>query len=188
MNTEYAPLDIASHLDNEEVIAEYLTAAAENENPDVLLLAMANVAKARGMTHVAKAAGLGRESLYKALAPGAHPRFQTVQAILRALNVRMTVETRLKDETDTARLDAMTDDDIAKAVADDPAAPRLDIDWTQARLSPPPGKLAGKKRKVALSAEERREASSWKKVDAAAQKAAAKKAPAKPPAPAKKRA
>ena len=56
MNTEYAPLDIASHLDNEEVIAEYLTAAAENENPDVLLLAMANVAKARGMTHVAKAA------------------------------------------------------------------------------------------------------------------------------------
>ena len=161
MNTEYAPLDIASHLDNEEVIAEYLTAAAENENPDVLLLAMANVAKARGMTHVAKAAGLGRESLYKALAPGAHPRFQTVQAILRALNVRMTVETRLKDETDTARLDAMTDDDIAEAVADDPAAPPLDIDWTQARLSPPPGKLAGKKRKVALSAEERREASSW---------------------------
>ena len=188
MNTEYAPLDIASHLDNEEVIAEYLTAAAENENPDVLLLAMANVAKARGMTHVAKAAGLGRESLYKALAPGAHPRFQTVQAILRALNVRMTVETRLKDETDTARLDAMTDDDIAKAVADDPAAPRLDIDWTQAGLSPPPGKLAGKKRKVALGAEERREASSWKKVYAAAQKAAAKKAPAKPPAPAKKRA
>ena len=56
MNTEYAPLDIASHLDNEEVIAEYLTAAAENENPDVLLLAMANVAKARGKTHVATAA------------------------------------------------------------------------------------------------------------------------------------
>jgi uncharacterized protein (DUF4415 family) len=47
---------------------------------------------------------------------------------------------RLKGETDTARLDAMTDDDIAKAVADDPDAPPLDIDWTRARLTLPPGK------------------------------------------------
>ena len=47
---------------------------------------------------------------------------------------------RFKDETDYARLDAMTDDDIAQAVADDPDAPPLDLDWTQARLSLPPGK------------------------------------------------
>lgn len=47
---------------------------------------------------------------------------------------------RLKDETDTARLDAMTDDDIARSVADDPDAPPLDLNWTQARLSLPPGK------------------------------------------------
>jgi uncharacterized protein (DUF4415 family) len=46
----------------------------------------------------------------------------------------------LKDETDTARLDAMTDDDIAKAVAEDPDAPPLDLDWTRARLSLPPPK------------------------------------------------
>jgi predicted transcriptional regulator/uncharacterized protein (DUF4415 family) len=46
----------------------------------------------------------------------------------------------LKDETDYARLDAMTDDDIAQAVADDPDAPSLDLDWTQARLTLPPGK------------------------------------------------
>jgi uncharacterized protein (DUF4415 family) len=46
----------------------------------------------------------------------------------------------LKDETDYARLDAMTDDDIARAVADDPDAPPLDIDWTKARLVLPPGK------------------------------------------------
>jgi probable addiction module antidote protein len=89
MNTEYALFDASSYLDSEEMIAEYLTAAAEDENPDVMLLAIANVAKARGMTHVAKAAGLSRESLYKTLAPGAHPRFRTVQAILRALNVRL---------------------------------------------------------------------------------------------------
>jgi len=47
---------------------------------------------------------------------------------------------RLKDETDAARLDAMTDDDVAKAAADDPDAPPLDIDWTKARLTLPPGK------------------------------------------------
>jgi uncharacterized protein (DUF4415 family) len=48
---------------------------------------------------------------------------------------------RLKNETDFARLDAMTDDDIARAVADDPDAPPLDLDWTQARLVIPPGKV-----------------------------------------------
>ena len=88
---EYAPMDISSLLDNEETIAEYLTAAAEDENPDALLLALANVAKARGMARVAEAAGLGRESLYKALAPGAHPRFETIVAVLRALGVTVVV-------------------------------------------------------------------------------------------------
>src|ERR1700722_13217077 len=90
--TEYALFDASSYLDSEEMIAEYLTAAAEDENPDVLLLAIANVAKARGMTHVAKAAGLSRESLYKTLSPGAHPRFETIRAVLRALNVSVIVK------------------------------------------------------------------------------------------------
>ena len=71
--TEYALFDASSYLDSEEMIAEYLTAAAEDENPDVMLLALANVAKARGMTRVAKAAELSRESLYKTLAPGGPP-------------------------------------------------------------------------------------------------------------------
>jgi probable addiction module antidote protein len=92
MNTDYALFDASSYLDSDEMIAEYLTAAAEDENPDLLLLAIANVAKARGMTHVAKAAGLSRESLYKTLAPGAHPRFETIRAVLRALNVSITVQ------------------------------------------------------------------------------------------------
>jgi probable addiction module antidote protein len=91
MTTEYVLFDASSYLDSDEMIAEYLTAAAEDENPDVMLLAIANVAKARGMTHVAKAAGLGRESLYKTLAPGAQPRFSTIQAILKALNVRLSL-------------------------------------------------------------------------------------------------
>lgn len=89
--TGYAAFDPADYLDYEEVIAEYLSAAAEDENPDVLLSALASVAKARGMSQVAAAAGLGRESLYKALSPGSHPRFETVAAVLRALNVKLAV-------------------------------------------------------------------------------------------------
>lgn len=91
MTDTYATFDISDYLDNDEVIAEYLTAASQDANPDVLLAAIAHVAKAKGMTQVAKDAGLGRESLYKALSPGAHPRFETVSAVLRALNVRLAV-------------------------------------------------------------------------------------------------
>lgn len=91
IETEYAPFDVSDYLDNGEMIAEYLTAAAEDDNPDVLLLALANVAKAHGMAEVAKAARLGRESLYKALAPGSHPRFETIVAVLRALGVTVVV-------------------------------------------------------------------------------------------------
>jgi probable addiction module antidote protein len=89
MTTKYALFDASRYLDSDEMVAEYLTACAEDENPDVLLAALADVAKARGMRQVAEAAGLGRESLYKTLAPGARPRFHTVQAILKALNVRL---------------------------------------------------------------------------------------------------
>lgn len=89
--TKYAAFRASDYLDDEEVIAEYLTAAAEDENPDVLLAALAEVAKAHGMARVAADAGLGRESLYKALAPGAHPRFETISAVLRALNVRIAL-------------------------------------------------------------------------------------------------
>jgi probable addiction module antidote protein len=89
MKAEYAPLDISSHLDSEEMIVGYLSAAAEDEDPNVLLGALAHAAKARGMAQVAKAAGLGRESLYKALAPGSHPRFETIAAVCRALGVKV---------------------------------------------------------------------------------------------------
>ena len=90
MTVKLAPFDPASYLDSEETIAEYLTAALEDENPDVLLSALADVAKARGMAQVARDAGLGRESLYKALAPGAHPRHETIAAVMRALGVHLT--------------------------------------------------------------------------------------------------
>jgi probable addiction module antidote protein len=89
--TSYAPFDAAAYLDNDEVIAEYLTAAVEDPNPEVFLAALGDVAKARGMAQIAKDAGLGRESLYKALSMGAHPRYETVAAVLHALGVKFAV-------------------------------------------------------------------------------------------------
>jgi len=90
MMTNYAPFDAADYLDDEETIAEYLTAALEDPNPDVFLMAVRDVARARGMTQLAKDTGLGRESLYKALAPGAKPRYDTVLKLLHALGVKLS--------------------------------------------------------------------------------------------------
>ncbi|MEW6606403.1 MAG: addiction module antidote protein [bacterium] len=83
--------DAADYLDNEETIAEYLTAAMEDENPDVFLMAIADVAKARGIAAIAKSTGLGRESLYKTLAPGAKPRYDTIIKVLHGLGMKVTV-------------------------------------------------------------------------------------------------
>lgn len=88
MVTEF---DASAFLDDEEVIAEYLTAALEDENPDVFLAAVGNVAKARGMTAIAESTGLGRESLYKAMTPGAKPRYDTVLKVLHSLGVKLTI-------------------------------------------------------------------------------------------------
>ena len=86
-----ASFDASDYLDSEEAIAEYLKAALENPDPDAFLVALRDVAKARGIATVAANAGLGRESLYKALKPGAHPRFDTVRRLLGALGVRLDV-------------------------------------------------------------------------------------------------
>ena len=94
MKTAYAPFDPADYLDNDELIAEYLSAAAADENPDVFLAALGDVAKALGMAKIAKDAGLGRESLYKALSAGAHPRHETIAAVLRAVGCKFAVVER----------------------------------------------------------------------------------------------
>ena len=86
-----APFDASDYLDSEEVIAKYLTAALEDPDPDAFLVAVRDVAKARGIANVAANAGLGRESLYKALKPGAQPRFDTVRRLLDALGVKLDV-------------------------------------------------------------------------------------------------
>lgn len=86
--TEFDP---SAFLDNDEVVAEYLTAALENGNPEVFLAAVGHVAKAKGMTAIAKDTELGRESLYKAFAPGAKPRYDTVLKVLHSLGVKLIV-------------------------------------------------------------------------------------------------
>ncbi len=91
MKTTYEAFDAAAYLDNDEVIAEYLSAAAEDPNPDVFVAALGDVARARGMAQIAKNAQLGRESLYKALSIGAHPRFETIHAVLHALGVKIVI-------------------------------------------------------------------------------------------------
>jgi probable addiction module antidote protein len=84
MSIKFAPFDVAEYLDNDEVVAEYLSAAMEDPNPDVFLAALGDVAKARGMARIARETGLGRESLYKALGAGAHPRYENKSSAGRA--------------------------------------------------------------------------------------------------------
>ncbi len=88
---ELQVFDPAEYLDNEETMAEYLSAALEDDNPHVFLAAVGDVARAMGMAHIAQNAGLGRESLYKALSAGSHPRYETIHAVLRAIGVRLAV-------------------------------------------------------------------------------------------------
>jgi probable addiction module antidote protein len=90
--TKLVPFDAARYLTDDAAIAEYMTAVLETGDSNLLLLALGDIARARGMAQVAKDAGLGRESLYKALAPGAKPRFDTVLKVARALGVRLTAQ------------------------------------------------------------------------------------------------
>lgn len=97
MSKPKAPLklvafDAARYLDDDAAIAQYMTAVLETNDSDLLLMALRDVARAKGMAQVAKDAGLGRESLYKALAPGAKPRFETVMKVARALGVKFTAQ------------------------------------------------------------------------------------------------
>ena len=89
--TKIYEFDVSEYLDNEKLIAEYLSAAIRDENPEVFLAAIGHIAKARGMTEIAAKSGLSRESLYKSFAPGAKPRYDTVQRVLDSLGVRFDV-------------------------------------------------------------------------------------------------
>lgn len=83
--------DASDYLDDDATLAQYLSIVIEENDPGLLAAALGDVAKARGMADIAQASGLARESLYKALRPGAHPRFETVQRVCAALGLRLEV-------------------------------------------------------------------------------------------------
>jgi probable addiction module antidote protein len=81
--------DIAQYLDDKETIAQYLTQVMQDGDMDELLEAIGHIAKAKGMSQIAKDTGLGRESLYKSFTPGSHPKFETVSKVLGSLGVKL---------------------------------------------------------------------------------------------------
>jgi probable addiction module antidote protein len=84
--------DMAEYLEDDRAIAEYLTAVMDDGDPALLAAALGDIARARGMAEISSKAGMNREALYKALRPGAHPRFETIQRVCGALGVRLKAE------------------------------------------------------------------------------------------------
>jgi probable addiction module antidote protein len=84
--------DMAEHLPDEQAVAEYLTVVLEENDPAALADALGTIARARGMTDIAKASGITREALYKALRPDASPRFETISKVCAALGVRLVAQ------------------------------------------------------------------------------------------------
>jgi probable addiction module antidote protein len=90
--TKTRPYDAAEYMETAEDMAAYLEAALEDGDPAVVVHALGTIARARGMSQVARETGLGRESLYKALSPEGNPEFTTVLKVVRALGLRLHAE------------------------------------------------------------------------------------------------
>ena len=89
--TETIPWDSAAYLKTDEDIANYLEAVFEDGDPALIAHRLGVVARAKGMSQVAQAAGLGRESLYKALSKDGNPELATVLKVLHALGLKLKV-------------------------------------------------------------------------------------------------
>ena len=83
--------DAAEHLETKEDIAAYLEAALEDGDPSLVVAALGDIARSKGMTNIARETGLGRESLYKALSIEGNPEFATVLKVLQSLGLRLQV-------------------------------------------------------------------------------------------------
>jgi probable addiction module antidote protein len=84
------PFDAAEYLDSAEAVATYLELAFEDGDPALIADALGTVARAKGMTEVARKTGLSRESLYKALSAEGNPEFATILKVMRALDLKIT--------------------------------------------------------------------------------------------------
>lgn len=91
--TNTIPWDAAEHLNSDEEMAAYLEAALEDGEPSLIAAALGDIARARGMTQLARETGLGRESLYKALSPNGNPEFSTILKVINALGLKLHAST-----------------------------------------------------------------------------------------------
>ena len=89
---ELPEFDAAQFLDSEDAVAAFLSDILQANDPALLAAALGDIARSRGMTDIARAAGLTREALYKALRPHAQPRFDTVQRVCAALGVKLVAQ------------------------------------------------------------------------------------------------
>ena len=87
------PWDAAAHLETNEDMIAYLDAALEDGDPGLIVAVLGDIARAKGMTQIARRTGLGRESLYKALSPTGNPEFATILKVVRALDLQLHVQT-----------------------------------------------------------------------------------------------
>lgn len=90
--TKTKPYDAAEYLETDGDMAAYLRAAFEEGDPAVVMHALGNIARARGMSEIARKTGLRRESLYKALSPEGNPEFATVFKVVQALGIKLNAE------------------------------------------------------------------------------------------------
>jgi probable addiction module antidote protein len=90
--SELPDFDMAEELKSEEDIATYLTLVLEEQDAAELAHALGVVARARGMSQVAKDSGLSREALYKALRAESSPRFDTIARVCRALGLKLVAQ------------------------------------------------------------------------------------------------
>lgn len=89
--TKTVPWDVVDSLKTDKDIANYLEAVFEDGDPALVTAALGDVARAKGMTQIAQKAGLGRESLYKALSKDGNPEFSTVLKVMQALGLKLKV-------------------------------------------------------------------------------------------------
>ena len=89
-NPSTKPFDPAEYLDDSESIAAYMSDALESEDPAFVADALGVVARAHGMSEVARKAGLSRESLYRALSADGNPEFATILRVVQALGLRLS--------------------------------------------------------------------------------------------------
>ena len=89
---ETHPWDTVEHLETEEDIVAYLDDALEDGDPSLIVAVLGDIARAKGMTQVAREAGLGRESLYKALSTTGNPEFATILKVVSALGLQFHLE------------------------------------------------------------------------------------------------